>query len=80
MKEFLSDLSQKAGFEIKAIFTLKGKRIKTLIQIPMYAKVIITSNDKEFKGLGGINKIEADLRKHPERAESQLKEPEENTE
>lgn len=31
MKEFLQDLSNKIGKEIKAIYTLTGKRIKTLI-------------------------------------------------
>jgi len=48
LKEFLNDVSQKLGKDIKALFTLTGKRIKTLIQIPMYSKVIIVSENKVF--------------------------------
>lgn len=62
LKEFLQDLSAKMSMEIKAIFTVTGKRIKTLIQIPMYAKTLLVSTEKVFKGLKGIEQIIAELK------------------
>ena len=57
LKEFLQDLGAKMKQDIRAIYTITGKRIKTLIQIPMYAKTLIASTDKHFRGLAGIDKI-----------------------
>jgi hypothetical protein len=47
--------------EIKAIFNLNGKRIKSLVSVPMYTKVLIVSTDKEFKGIRGISKLMSNL-------------------
>lgn len=63
LKQFLQDLSNKMSLEIKAIFTVTGKRIKTLIQVPMYAKILLISTDKVFKGLKGLEKIQAELKR-----------------
>lgn len=77
LKEFLQDLSIKMSLDLKAIFTLTGKRIKTLIQIPMYAKTLIVSTDKVFKGLKGIEQIVAELKMSAkEISDSILKAPE----
>jgi hypothetical protein len=65
------------SLEIKAIFTVTGKRIKTLIQVPMYAKILLISTDKVFKGLKGLEQIQAELKRQPDR-ESIIKEPEED--
>lgn len=51
------------SLEIKAIFTVTGKRIKTLIQVPMYAKILLISTEKVFKGLKGLEKIQAELKR-----------------
>ena len=63
LKQFLQDLSNKMSLEIKAIFTVTGKRIKTLIQVPMYAKILLISTEKVFKGLKGLEKIKAELKR-----------------
>lgn len=63
LKQFLQDLSNKMSLEIKAIFTVTGKRIKTLIQVPMYAKILLISTEKVFKGLKGLEKIQAELKR-----------------
>lgn len=63
LKQFLQDLSNKMSLEIKAIFTVTGKRIKTLIQVPMYAKILLISTDKVFKGLKGLEKIQAEVKR-----------------
>ena len=69
------------GLEIKALYNLDGKRIKTLIQIPMYAKVVIVSTDKAFKGLKGVEKLRAEIESVSNRGDSvMMKEPEENQE
>ena len=49
------------GKDLKALYTLDGKRIKTLISVPMYTKVLIVSKEKAFKGLIGIDKIRSDI-------------------
>jgi hypothetical protein len=57
MKEFLAELSMKVGQEIQAVYTLTGKRIRTVISIPMYAKVLVCSTDKAFKGLKNLVRV-----------------------
>lgn len=76
LKEFLQDLSIKMQCEIKALYSLTGKRIRTLIQVPMYSKVLIASPEKSFKGIKGIDKLRAIVEANQER-ESVMKEPEE---
>lgn len=71
------------GVDIKALYNLEGKRIKTLIQVPMYSKIIIASTDKQFKGIKGVDKLRDEIERMnmPERGNSvMLKEPEENIE
>jgi hypothetical protein len=48
MKEFLVELSLKVGQEILSVYTVTGKRIRTVISIPMYSKVLICSTDKSL--------------------------------
>ena len=66
------------GKDLKALFTLDGKRIKTLISVPMYTKVLIVSTEKVFKGLVGIDKIRSDLEGSLSEREKQIEIPGEN--
>jgi|LauGreDrversion4_2_1035121.scaffolds.fasta_scaffold682859_2 hypothetical protein len=47
--------------DIKAIFNLNGKRIKSLVSVPMYTKVLIASTEKEFIGIRGISKLMSNI-------------------
>jgi hypothetical protein len=57
MKEFLADLSLKVGQDILLVYTVTGKRRRTVISILMYSKVLICFTDKSFKGLKNMEKI-----------------------
>jgi hypothetical protein len=57
MKEFLAELSIKIGQEIKSVYTLTGKRIRTVISIPMYAKALVCSTEKAFRGLKNLLRV-----------------------
>ena len=67
MKEFLAELSLKVGHEILSIYTATGKRIRTVISIPMYSKVLICSTEKSLKGLKNLDKVQAIADAMPER-------------
>ena len=75
MKEFLAELSMKVGQEIKAVYTITGKRIRTVISIPMYTKALVCCTDKAFEGLKNLVRVQAIAEARPDR-ESIMKEPE----
>ena len=75
MKEFLAELSLKVGHEIQSVYTITGKRIRTVISIPMYAKVLVCSTEKAFRGLKNLLRVQAIADAKPDR-ESIMKEPE----
>lgn len=76
-KAFLSDLTTKLGKEIKALFTLNGKRIRTVIQVPMYCQVLVASTEKEFVGIKGLDRLQAIVDAKPFRESSMRKHEEE---
>ena len=67
MKEFLAELSLKVGQEILSLYTVTGKRIRTVISIPMYSKVLICSTEKSLKGLKNLDKVQAIADTKPDR-------------
>ncbi|CDW77779.1 ubiquitin conjugating enzyme e2 [Stylonychia lemnae] len=58
LQEMLQDIGARFGKDQKALFTIYGQRITSVIQIPPNARILVSSPSKKFKGLQNINKIE----------------------
>jgi len=79
MKEFLAELTLKVGHEINSVYTLTGKRIRTVISIPMTTKVLVCSTEKVFRGIKNLARLQSIADELPDR-ESIMKGPEEDEE
>ena len=60
-KELIQEISNKFKCDIKSLFLLNGTKIKSLMTIPLQARVLVASQTKEFNGIHGLDYLEENL-------------------
>ncbi|CDW89552.1 UNKNOWN [Stylonychia lemnae] len=71
LNEFLQDLSQIFKQQFRALFTLHGQRITSLVQVPLQAKILVASISKVFISVLGIDNLENQLNTKSHRSSHQ---------
>ena len=59
MLEIIDEVCTKLGDQYESAFLLDGQRMKSPLEVPIEARIIVVSKNEEFHGLRGLENFDS---------------------